>query len=68
MFIVIFLEAEAVKVLGPPPLGSSFELQLIENNNVNDSNAIRNVLNDKRLIKSVVLFFSSLLHKNLSPC
>ena len=40
---------------------------LFENRNVNDNNVIRNVLSDKRLVKSVVLFFSS-LHENLSPC
>ena len=44
-------------------LGFSLDLQLIKNNNI-DNNAINN-LNDKILVKSVILFSS--LHKNLSP-
>ena len=43
-----------------------FFLQLMENNNRNDNNVIRNVLKDKGLVKSVVFFFSSLLHENFS--
>ena len=51
----------------PLDVGFSFDLQLIENNNINDSKMINN-LDDKRLVKTVVLCFSSLLHENLSPC
>ena len=56
----------------PLDVGFSFDLQLIENSNVNDNKVINN-LNDKRLVKTVVLcfsslLFSSLLHENLSPC
>ncbi|TKZ32250.1 hypothetical protein [Brachyspira catarrhinii] len=59
-------------LVSPPPSGSAgFFPQLMENNNRNDNNVIRNVLSDKGLVKSVVFFFSSLLfsslHVNLSP-
>ena len=51
----------------PLDVGSSSELQLIENNNINDSKMINN-LNDKRLVIKIVMFVSfRFVHKNLSP-
>ena len=43
---MISLVAEAVRVPSVIPPGSSLEPQLIENNNTNDNNAIRNALKE----------------------